>query len=285
MAGATIPDVNRRATGFRAIRTLVNLPRAVSAVTGLAFAGMAASAGKVSAQNAIGGTIVVQNDVRSQNAGKRNFLKLQKGAHVFQDDLVRTQEASLTKIVFLDKTNMSVGPESEARLDKFVYNGDGTAKDVVIEAAKGTFRFFSGNSSSAAYRVLTPRAVIGVRGTAYDVRITPDATMVVLQEGEVNVCVRNTANCRVLNQPGQSVNVNDAGITDPIPPAGKTWDFASLCVGSASVLCARTTQFALAPAPPPAAAPKPAARPKPTNIRPPARRARAKPVRKRTIRP
>ena len=210
------------------------------------------------AQNAIGGTVVVQNDVSSQKSGKRQFLRLRKGAHVFQDDLVRTSKNSLTKIVFLDKTNMSVGPESEAKLDKFVYSGDGTAKDVIVEATKGTFRFFSGDSASKAYRVVTPQAVIGVRGTTYDVRIEGGQTLVVLQDGEVNVCVRNSANCRVMNQPGQSVNVDDNGnITDPAPAANKPWDFASLCTGSASVLCAKTSQFALAPQPKPKAiAPK-----------------------------
>ncbi len=248
---------------------MIARPGNLSATFALLAAGMALSSGTALAQKAIGGTVVVQNDVRSQHVGKRQFLRLRKGAHVFQDDLVRTRKNSLTKIVFLDKTNMSVGPESEAKLDRFVYNGDGTAKDVVINATKGAFRFFSGKSESKAYRVITPRAVIGVRGTTYDVRITNQETLVVLQAGEVNVCVRNTANCRIMNQPGQSLTVNDNGITDPAPPANKPWDFASNCTGGASVLCAQTTQFALAPAPKRAVAParvkpkpKPRARPK-----------------------
>ena len=284
MANATSPGLVRPATSSTMIGSGMFRTLTVSALTALTFAGSVAFTSKAAAQSAIGGTVVVQNDVRSQKVGKRNFLKLRKGAHVFQDDLVRTQKSSLTKIVFLDKTNMSVGPESEAKLDKFVYNGDGTAKDVVINATKGTFRFFSGKSSSKAYRVLTPRAVIGVRGTTYDVRITPGGTMVVLQEGEVNVCVRNTANCRVMNQPGQSLNVDDTGITDPFPPAAKTWDFASNCTGSASVLCAKTTQFALAPQPP-TAAPKPTVKPKRAAPRRKVRRTRARPTRQRNIRP
>lgn len=223
----------------------------VSSATAAALAGCLLVAGTAQAQNAIGGTVVVKNDVRSQQDGKKQFIRLSKGARVYQDDLVRTRTNSLTKIVFLDKTNMSVGPDSEAKLDRFVYNGDETAKDVVVEATKGAFRFFSGKSESKAYRVLTPQAVIGVRGTTYDVRVTNGNTLVVLQEGEVNVCVRNSANCRVLNQPGQSVNVNDNGIADPLPPANKPWDFASNCTGVASDLCNKTTQFALAPPPPP----------------------------------
>lgn len=250
----------------------------IASVSAAAFVSCVLAAGSAHAQNAIGGTVVVKNDVRSQHDGKTQFIRLAKGAHVFQDDLVRTRANSLTKIVFLDKTNMSVGPDSEAKLDRFVYNGNETARDIVVEATKGAFRFFSGKSESKAYRILTPQAVIGVRGTTYDVRITPGNTLVVLQEGEVNVCVRNSANCRSLNQPGQSVNVNDNGIADPLPPASKPWDFASNCSGATSDLCNKTTRFALAPLPsaappPPKAGPRkaspPRVRPKRRVTRPP----------------
>ncbi|MGE3246203.1 MAG: hypothetical protein AB7J19_07715, partial [Beijerinckiaceae bacterium] len=114
----------------------------------------------------------------------------------------------------------------------------------------------------------------------YDVRVTNGITLVVLQEGEVNVCVRNTARCRVLNQPGQSVSVNDTDISDVLQPANKPWDFASVCANGAGELCNKTTRFALAPPPPP---PPPAARPpapRSPAVAPPAAPSRARPVRR-----
>ena len=229
-------------------------------------------------KTAIGGAAVIKNDVRSKADGQRRYRALATGGRVYRDDLVQTRNDSLAKIVFVDLTNMSVGPDSIVKMDRFVYNGDGTAKNVMIEATKGAFRFFSGKSPSKAYQVTTPQAVIGVRGTTYDVRITDGLTLVVLQDGEVNVCVRNTARCRVLDQPGQSVSVDDTDISPVLPPGSKPWDFASNCTGGASDLCNKTTQFALAPLPPRKATPKRRASRK--KVRRPARTNKIRPVRR-----
>jgi hypothetical protein len=133
-------------------------------------------------------------------------------------------------------------PSSQVRLDRFVYDGPGsTAKKVLFEATKGTFRFFSGNSPHDAYQVTTPQATIGVRGTVYDVEIGPGRTRVVLQRGAVHVCVRNTRLCKDLTEIGSSAVVSTKGISGPLPPARKTWDFGDLCGQVLALLCERTT--------------------------------------------
>ncbi|MDF2115927.1 FecR domain-containing protein [Roseiarcaceae bacterium H3SJ34-1] len=222
----------------------------------------------VFAQTLIGGATVIQNDVRGDIQGHRS--KLAVGDRLFQDQTVQTAANSLAKFVFLDLTNMALGPLSQVKLDTFVYNGDETARTVSLTAAKGAFRFISGKSQHEAYQVQTPQAVIGVRGTTYDVRVENGRTLVVLQEGAVNVCVRNSANCRELTEPGSSVSVTNTDIDGPIAPANKSWDFGNLCgPGSTSDLCGKSTQFAsLTPMPPP---------PPPAATRP-ARRQQARPV-------
>jgi hypothetical protein len=96
--------------------------------------------------------------------------------------------------------------------------------------------------------VTTPHAHIGVRGTTYDVRVQNNRTLVVLQEGVVNVCLRNGARCRELNVPGQSLVITDREIAGPISPENKTWDFGDLCAGRPADLCG-VTQFAQTPSP------------------------------------
>ena len=154
------------------------------------------------------------------------------------------------KVVFLDTTNMSVGPDSIVKLDQFVYNGNGTAQTVSINATKGAFRFFSGASEHRAYKVTTPQAVIGVRGTTYDVFIANGQTYIKLQDGAVTACVRVGTACRDLDRPGDYLVVNDTSIQGPFPSNGRTFDFGSLCTGGASDLC-RKTQFAMNTTPPP----------------------------------
>jgi hypothetical protein len=74
------------------------------------------------AQSPIGAASSVQNDV--QGSLNRKPLPVATGGSVFQNEHVTTGEASQAQLVFLDDTGLSVGPTSEATLDRFVYNPD-----------------------------------------------------------------------------------------------------------------------------------------------------------------
>ena len=65
---------------------------------------------------------------------------------------------------FKDHSNLSVGPSSQVRLDKFVYDpnkGSGTA---AMEAVRGTFRFATGAQNKGEVKIKTPSGDIGIRG-------------------------------------------------------------------------------------------------------------------------
>lgn len=200
------------------------------------------------AQSSIGAATVVQNDVRGHTGGE--IFRIARGDNVFLDQFVQTSTNSKAKIVFLDTTNMSVGPDSVVKLDQFVYSGNGKAQSVSINATKGAFRFFSGSSEHQAYKVTTPQAVIGVRGTTYDVLVANGQTFVKLQEGAITACVRTGSTCRDVDRPGQYIIINDTSIEGPFDSNNNTWDFGSLCGGGAADLC-RKTQFAMNNPPPP----------------------------------
>lgn len=136
--------------------------------------------GSAAAQDAaIGGARLAENDVRGQTSAGTSAIHV--GDHVFQNEFVRTAAASSAQLVLRDETNVSLGPLSQVKLDQFVFAGSGsTARRVVLDASRGAFRFFSGNSGSAAYETITPQATIGVRGTIYDVLIEANLTRVVI---------------------------------------------------------------------------------------------------------
>ena len=210
-------------------------------------AGSAVLAGSALAQTLIGSAALIQNIVQGHTGGP--IFAISRGDGVLLDQFVQTGTESKAKIVFLDTTNMSVGPDSAVKLDQFVYNGNGTAQTVSINATKGAFRFFSGSSAHEAYKVTTPQAVIGVRGTTYDVLIGNGQTYVKLQEGAINACVRVGTECRDLDQPGQYLIVNDSSIEGPFQANNTNFDFGSLCTGGAVALCSK--QLAVNPLPPP----------------------------------
>ena len=50
---------------------------------------------------------------------------LAPGSELFANETVRTGNLGRADLVFIDKTNLTVGPASEVRLDKFVYDPNG----------------------------------------------------------------------------------------------------------------------------------------------------------------
>jgi hypothetical protein len=210
------------------------------AAFGIAVFGTLLWAGDAAAQVAIGGAKLIEKDVSGQIAA--GTAPIHVGDQVFQNEKVSTQAESLAELALRDDTNVSLGPLSQIVLNKFVYSGDGsTAKQVVLNASKGAFRFFSGNSDHSAYQVTTPQAEIGVRGTIYDVRLEPKGTRIVLQDGALQACLRsNRRVCKDLTDPGTSLFVGPRSIDGPFTPAEKTWDFAEVC-GQDAAPCTHTT--------------------------------------------
>src|SRR3569833_2016150 len=72
------------------------------------------------AQPNIGATETVKNDVSHELAGATG--KLNQGDPVYRSEIVKTGRESTAKLVFLDSTNLAVGPISRVVLDRFVYD-------------------------------------------------------------------------------------------------------------------------------------------------------------------
>jgi hypothetical protein len=106
--------------------------------------------------------------------GKANSVKpqadgsvagtLSAGSDVHEKETIRTGSAGQANLRFIDSTNLSVGPSSSVRLDKFVYDPNKGSGSVAIEASKGAFRFVTGSQNKGQYKVKTPYGTLGVRG-------------------------------------------------------------------------------------------------------------------------
>jgi hypothetical protein len=119
---------------------------------------------------------------------------LRVDAPVHRNEKIKTSLSGLGQFLFRDGTKLAVGWGSSVTIDKFVYDDTDSVKKLTIKAAKGTFRWISGNSKSSAYQILTPAGTIGVRGTAFDFFVGPDGTTaVVLLSGAARFAVRAAA--------------------------------------------------------------------------------------------
>jgi hypothetical protein len=92
------------------------------------------------------------------------------------------------QIIFSDDTHMVVGPNSALLIQTYLMRNDGTAQKLAVNALAGSFRFITGRSPKPAYQINTPTAAIAVRGTEFDILVTPQDTRVMLYEGALQLC-------------------------------------------------------------------------------------------------
>ena len=119
----------------------------------------------------IGSPVIVVNTVTGTLKTQEPRL-LRVGVDVFADEIVRTAEQSTARIVFEDQTKLEIGALSEVVLDRFVYDPNRSNSEVAVSIAKGIARFTTGVLAHESYKINTPTATIGVRGTTLDLAPT-----------------------------------------------------------------------------------------------------------------
>ena len=217
--------------------------------------------GTFAAAESIGGAEVVVNEVKGNLAAGRVVAVL-RGDDVYRDEGVRTQADSSAKLVLRDKTVLTVGPSSFVKLDRFVYAGEGLSGAIAVNVLKGALVFATGNAEKHSYLITTPTAAIGVRGTIFRIEATAAKTRVVLEEGAIDVCMRNfKQRCVTLDHPGQQATVTTTQVAVASPSVGTATGNARGAPAAAPAAAApAAAPAAAAPAAAPAAA-APAAAP------------------------
>ena len=89
---------------------------------------------------------------------------LSAGSGVHANETVKTGSSGKAGLQFHDQSNLSVGPSSQVRLDKFVYDPNKGTGSTVIEATRGTFRFTTGSQNKGEVKIKTPYSTLGTRG-------------------------------------------------------------------------------------------------------------------------
>jgi FecR protein len=110
------------------------------------------------ASNAGSSTIGVAASIKpNAEAGVgANLQALSPGSELHASETVRTGNLGQADLVFIDSTNLTVGPASEVLLDQFVYNPISASGRFVVQATRGAFRFVTGKQDHSAYQLKTP---------------------------------------------------------------------------------------------------------------------------------
>lgn len=117
-------------------------------------------------ERAVGNASIVVRTVTGTIEDNVHKIKLQDD--LYHNELIETFEESATEIIFLDETTISLGPDSSIVLDQFVYDPDPSNSSFVVTITEGALRFTSGVLPKDAYKLHTPVATIGIRGTVID---------------------------------------------------------------------------------------------------------------------
>ncbi len=132
----------------------------------------------------------------SQAIGAAGTRMLVTSGPVYMGDTIRTGASGEAQIRFADDTRLVVGPNSSMVVDAFVFESGGKAKQVALNAVRGAFRFITGGSRKSAYKIVTPTATIGVRGTEFDFSVDRGGQLnFALFEGRARICSRS-GQCR-----------------------------------------------------------------------------------------
>jgi hypothetical protein len=176
-------------------------------------AGDASTVGGGSAQPKIGTTVTTKDEVEGKT--ESGTVPITTGSVVFAEEVVRTGQTGKAQLLFADRTNLSIAPVTEIRLDKFVYDPNGTSGNVVVVATEGAFRFITGVQAHENYTIKTPYATMGVRGTEFNVLIRPDEEQIQLVTGGL-VVTSISGVVTTLSTPS-TISVDSQGNTQTLP--------------------------------------------------------------------
>ncbi|GAA6134088.1 hypothetical protein NBRC116188_08770 [Oceaniserpentilla sp. 4NH20-0058] len=109
---------------------------------------------------------------------------LKRRSEIFNGDVIKTGATGSVQIRFVDKALMTIKANSEMNIESYLMAQKGADKKdekVLMSLVKGGFRTITGTigkGDKSAYKVNTPAASIGIRGTNYEVQQEADGSFV-----------------------------------------------------------------------------------------------------------
>ena len=129
----------------------------------------------------------------SNAAGAKRALSIKSA--VEEGDILVTEKRTYSRIKFIDGGEVTLRPGSTLVVENYVFNKDKPAEDrAALKLLKGGLRAVTGQVGKRgnidAYKMKTPAATIGVRGTTYDMKVCQAGSCEGLADG-IYLFVRN----------------------------------------------------------------------------------------------
>ena len=132
---------------------------------------------------------LVLGEARLISAGGKEPVTLRRGMEVWAGDRIETESSGHAHIRFIDEALLSVRPRSTLEIKEYRFVPDDPSKSAVkFNLIEGVARAISGDAAKAArdrFRLNTPVAAIGVRGTDFVVSALRGSTKALVNEGSI----------------------------------------------------------------------------------------------------
>lgn len=136
----------------------------------------------------------------------------------------RTDSTGVVHILFMDRSSMTLGPNSELVIDEFVFRPEAQQGNIAVNLLRGSLRAVGGFVSKfitplgrSAAQIRTPTATIGIRGGITLVEAQADSTRGVFLFGEhMQVASPNGQLLHTVTRPGFSVTTTGSGVGEPV---------------------------------------------------------------------
>lgn len=137
-----------------------------------------------------GRIIMTRGNVQAIN-DEGTIRQLKRRDSIYSHEIIKTGKESKVQIRFIDNALLALKAESELNIKAYVYSAvDEADNQVLMELVAGGFRTLTGQigkGNKAAYKVDTPVASIGIRGTLYDVQISVDKILAGVWKGGISL--------------------------------------------------------------------------------------------------
>lgn len=160
------------------------------------------------------GTTAAVNPAATGAAPGSKARTLKIGSDVVYEERIQTTGSGALQVLFVDRTSLSIGPNSDITIDEFVFNPNQGTGSFVATLTKGSLRFVGGKiSRNSGATIRTQTATIGIRGSVVGVENNIDfggGFKVANYQGNVRVDLPGGQQY-TLSQGTQLVVVEDSG--------------------------------------------------------------------------
>jgi hypothetical protein len=134
------------------------------------------------------GTATAVNPTSEGTPPGGSTTTLSIGAHVLHKERIHTSPTGSLQLLFLDKSTLSIAPNTSLVIDEFVYDPASGSGHMLTKLTQGTLQYVGGQlSHQGAVTIGTPAATIGIRGGIGTFTHGPNGTQAINLNGKQTI--------------------------------------------------------------------------------------------------